>query len=265
MNIEFFKKHPMGSAIAAVFVFVLVYYLSSKGSSGSAAAASTADPTLAIAQLNAAQNQQNAQIGAQLQAAQLSADVQNTQTTLQAQVANNQIAAQANATAQGNAAQVALANIATNGQVTINDSNNKVLLTQLTDNAAVQTTQLNDVLAGQMNDNATKLAAVTSQFGYLNNVAGLQAGVATSQIQAQSTAIATAQKNQYDLSQSIINHVTDVNGSQNRTQILETAAGYPGAAAANAASTGGAYPSAAAGIINSIGAAGSNVLQTLFL
>lgn len=87
---EYIKKHKLlvGGGVLAAIILWLVLRSSSSGSS------SPADHTLALAQLQAAANQQNAQISGQVEAANLSASSQQNQAQIAANVQEEQVQAE---------------------------------------------------------------------------------------------------------------------------------------------------------------------------
>lgn len=194
MNFAFFKEHPYGTAIGAAVVALIAYFLS-RGSASTSTASSSGGQSLEEMQINAATNAQNAQLSAQTQAVQIQAGVANNQTAAQLQAIQLQTQAQIAEQATAAATQIALTQSNNDAATTQNaDSltaaynmqklNADVLTTQLTAGAATQQKQMDDILAAQINDNATQLEAVKTQYDYQTSVADLQAALTSQGIDA---------------------------------------------------------------------------------
>jgi hypothetical protein len=97
-----------------------------------------------------------------------------------------------------------------------------------------QALQYTDELAAVTNTNATKLHIT-------DTLAGVQTHAIDAQAQSQQDVLAYLKKlaeNQYTLSTTALSHVKDVNGSQNRVSIIESAMGnIPGSVAAEQGQT----------------------------
>lgn len=211
MDFSFFKNHPYGTAIGAAIV-ALIAYLFTRGSSSTAATSTTTGgQSLEEMQINAASQAQANQLNAQTQAVQIQASVANNQTAAALQAAQLQTQADIAEQATAAATQIALTQSNNDASTTQNKDaitgaynlqklNADVLTTQLTAGAATQQRQMDDILAGQINDNATQLDAIKTQYDYQNNVATLQAGLTSQQIAAQ----IAAQNNYANLSAAAI-------------------------------------------------------------
>lgn len=262
-NAEIFKKHPYGSAIGGVIIFIVVYLMmksrtaSSSASNTSTTANGTNQYDAQIASVNAASGVQSMQVQAQLQAASISAASNDKTVTLQAQTAAEQIAAQleaikvqTSATVVDNAAKiggdVALAQIQANSQTAIEQVH-----AQEVDN---QTAALVKMSTNQT-DNQTQQHADT--LTYLTAVADIQGKVTSDALKYKSVTDTAA-----------ISHVKDFNGSQNRVALLESVTGNYGGAIVNAESQTGANTNGStnpAAVISSIGTAAGSIMKGLFV
>lgn len=241
-NFDIFKKHPYWTAAGAIAIIAIVWYMSSQGGGGtSTTAGGLSQADLQMAQLQAASQSQQLQAQTQLQAAGIAAGVQN-----------NAIASQQAITDAQTAAQLAAIQAQTGAQVDINK--------QTTDAQTQQTQAMANVIMDQYDQQTAQQANVVS---YLNNLTNAQATVAGEQVQAGLTIAQTAQQNQYNLSTQALSHVTDVNGSQNRVSIIESATGnIPGSVAAEYGQTASSISGDT--LLSGIGRAAGGALSALF-
>lgn len=211
MAIKFFeemKAHPYATG-AIGLVGLLVLYMLMKGGGGSSQATNTA----AVAAQQAAQQQalqlqeQQLQQAGSLQAQQTNAQLSAAYAS--AQASNNQTIGQVQA--QYNSTDAALiAALATNQtQSQANAIQGNVLNNQLTAE-----------LASQENTNATNLAAYQGTLNYQTGIAGLQAGLTSQSIGAQTQLASQQLQNNYSLSNQVLNMVGSA-GLNHGTSSLE--------------------------------------------
>ena len=233
-NLEIVKKHPVAFGGGAIALFLLLWYLMSKGGSSTSTATGattgTTQADLQLAQIQAAQNAAQMQVQGQQNIASIQAGVQSQAVAASQAVQLAQTQAAQNVAESTNATQVQLAQVQGQTQTDYVNALSNIVTAQY----AAQETQSNNVLA------------------YLENQSNNQAAVAQAGIASQGY-----------LDTQALQHVTQVGGSQNRTSIIESAMGnIPGSVTAEQ----GATASAVSGnmIPGQIAGAASSAIAALF-
>lgn len=210
-NFELVKKHPYAFGGGAIALFLILYYVLSRGSSSSAAATGSSGVSSADVQL--------AQLSAQDQLAQMQIQAQQNTVATQAGVQTQAIAAQQ---------QVQLASVSAAQAVQENTNQTQVQLAQV--NGQTQSDYINalsNIVTAQYTAQETQS---NNMLAYLETVSNNQAKVASQGITTQAA-----------LDTQALQHVTDVGGSQNRTSIIESAMGnIPGSITAEQGATASA-------------------------
>lgn len=202
--IEWIKSHPTESLLAAGAVGGLVWLMTrSSGSSASNAVSGYYGAQLQMAQINAQNAAQQAQIQGQQNVAAYAAQVQN-----------NQTAAALAATAEQYKAGIQTAQIAADVQN--------------------QQTQAGESVANTQTN--AELAALESQLNAQTTVAGLTANYATTVANNQADIAKQYLNNTYNLQNTILPYVNTFNGSQNRLAFLQSVLGQSNAASATESS-----------------------------
>lgn len=232
MNFEILKKHPLATGASLVGVFLAVYlYRKYKGGSSTGTmtvASPTIDPQVAALQV-AAQNQQLAS---------------------QAQIASAQ--AQANVMQQAIAAQQETTDAQTAAQLKAAQAQYDAI-TQVAQLQANTATTINTTDAGVASQALTNQATLGKQYlDVMNNYVNTQGSV---------------EQQKLNLSGQALNYVNDVNGSQNRVSIIESATGnVPGSIAAENGATMSAVSGnqTTASITDTAIGVGGGILKGLF-
>jgi hypothetical protein len=202
---ELFAKHSYLASGGAIAVFILFYYLFSRGSgSGTTYTTGSASGTDAqTAALNAQENIAQLQTQTALAAKQIDASTASEQINAAHDIALTQTGAQLEALKSNNTTQVSLAQI----QAGANEAQSKAL---------------EDIVTAQYTTEQHKTDDV---YAYLTSLSSNQYALQNHALTVQQQEAANA-----------LAHVKDVNGSQNRTAIILAAEGNP--VAANTAAAG---------------------------
>lgn len=267
MNFEIIKKHPYASAGAGVVIFILVYYLASKGSTSQAASQSAGGVygfnanDLAYLQIQAAQTSQANQIAGQVQVAGINAGVAADQVAGQVQLGEDSLAAQLASIQSQSATQIAVTQANDTAQVQINAQNTTAQTSQVQAQAQeniAQTQALADIFTTQSNN---QVQGQQNQLDYLAQVAADQTAVAMQGQNDQASVIENAQNNAYQLSSSTISQLTANNGlSRNNTQLSEVLASID--AALGQPSVGTAQAGAGANIAGASAASTASIFSS---
>ena len=260
-DLALLKEHPYATGGVVIVGGIVVFYLlsSSQSSGGTTGASGTSSSDYAAAlsaDAQLAQTQAAASVQTNAQQVQLQ------QQQLEAQVANNQTAASLQSTNVQTAAQLAATLAQISGQTTQSANQYAYAENIQAMQDQVLMSQINSGVVENANNNATALAGLQSTNDLQYGIAGLQAEVANTGVQA-AQAVQTQQlSEQYDLSHQTLNMVQQA-GLNHGTQSLETSlVGVVGsalnqpqvatAAVQSNATAAAASSAATANIINSI-------------
>lgn len=203
---EEMKAHPYTTGALALVGLLVIYYLMRSGGQSGVNAQTAAAQLAAQQQAMNLQEQQLQQAGS-LQAQQTNAQLSAAQAS--AQAANNQTIGQVQA--QYNATDAAL--IAALAQNQTQQQLNSI-------QGQAYTNQLTAELAGAENTNATNLSAYQGTLNYQTGIAGLQAGLTSQSIAAQTQLAGAQLQNNYNLSNQVLNMVGQA-GLNHGTSSLE--------------------------------------------
>jgi hypothetical protein len=275
VNLELIKKHPYATGGVVIVGGLFVFYLLSRSQgsnstvgAGQSGAGSSTDyaPILSynaqIAQIQAAQSQQQTAANVQLQQYAFQADIANKQTDASLEANNVNTAAQLAATLAQFQATTQQNRDTLEAQTT--QSANQLMyaqnIQQMQD--AVLESQINAGVVENANNNATALAGTEATLNYQSTLAGYQAAVGLAGVDAAKEIQLAQNQQQYDLSDQVLNMVQQA-GLNHGTQSLEaslvglagTALGYPQVGVA------GVTSGSAAAIASS--QATANIIQSL--
>lgn len=243
MDWGIFKRHPYLSAGGAILVFVFVYLARSRSAgadSGTSSSSGTSASDVQMAQLQAAQAVAQLQTNAQVQVAGLQAGVQTASIAAQQEATDTQTAAQLQAILAQTKAQTDISAISTTGQ-----------------------TEQARTYAGIIESQYQSQVQIhQGTVDYLTNLTNNQADVAMATLDAAKAIELQKQQYQQQNNQAVLNNITNVGGSQNRTALLLSVQGNYGAA--NTAVAGQTISSISGdNLLAQIGKASAGALATL--